>query len=444
MAIDENLKKILESRYGQDVRQAIHDAIQECYSFINPTITLFDPAIKSYSNSIVIGARTYTLTDTYTFTNCVLLGGIYKRTGQTSRTNLFVAKEYCTFIGCSFSSEYTAVPYLDSSGNRVSNVVAVTCSSGHLKMMGCNFNKIFGLSVIKSSAAAYISCFVNDCVFENVEMGIYSDASDIKISNSTFTISNTNSSEYHALYIPSFSSLSVVGCDFEYISGGTKAGNLVHLYSPNVSDYPNIARFTQCKFVDNISPAIRSYAQIICSSCFFEFNETACNIAMDGNSKKVDFMDCRFANRSTAGRSPVVRLSSSTRCDFNNCRFLMFSGSFVYGEAVYNNCNIDILGTVVHNPENTKMVCFKGCMINANTNTFYANANADLNNTPIYYNGCLFYATSSTFKMSTFDKKSKFTLKNCEFNVEPTTSWKDYATYYDYYVISSGINNTKS
>lgn len=31
MAIQENLKKILSSRFGKDVRKAIHDSIHDCY-----------------------------------------------------------------------------------------------------------------------------------------------------------------------------------------------------------------------------------------------------------------------------------------------------------------------------------------------------------------------------------------------------------------------------
>lgn len=30
--IEQNLNKILSSRYGKDVRQAIHDSIQQCYT----------------------------------------------------------------------------------------------------------------------------------------------------------------------------------------------------------------------------------------------------------------------------------------------------------------------------------------------------------------------------------------------------------------------------
>ena len=48
------------------------------------------------------------------------------------------------------------------------------------------------------------------------------------------------------------------------------------------------------------------------------------------------------------------------------------------------------------------------------TNTYITAEFKDLapfnNSAPIYYNGCLFYATSSTFKMSTFNKQSALQL----------------------------------
>lgn len=45
MAITENLKKILAAVYGRDVRQSIHDSIQECYNNAE--------ACKSYTNEHV-------------------------------------------------------------------------------------------------------------------------------------------------------------------------------------------------------------------------------------------------------------------------------------------------------------------------------------------------------------------------------------------------------
>ena len=52
--IEQNLNKILTSRYGKDVRQAINDGIKQCYSDVtNPDLNVdaFETAVQNKIDS---------------------------------------------------------------------------------------------------------------------------------------------------------------------------------------------------------------------------------------------------------------------------------------------------------------------------------------------------------------------------------------------------------
>ena len=62
-SIIENLQKILTSRYGRDVRQAIHDAIEDCYEDGRAISINIDPKVTTGTNiaDIEINDTTYSL-----------------------------------------------------------------------------------------------------------------------------------------------------------------------------------------------------------------------------------------------------------------------------------------------------------------------------------------------------------------------------------------------
>lgn len=395
-------------------------------------LRMFDASIKEYNNCTLIAYGEYTLVDTITLTNVRLIGGTFIKESSSDKSRMFYANGNTSFIGTTFKSTMDKYPVIDTEGGVTtsgvaSNVIAIASSgNNYVSVDNCNFTNCYG---IITANGVHLS--VTGCSFDHVEMGIYSDNSYVIINGIDIIVSAlTNSSQYHALYIPTFKHLSISNSRFEYEQGGSYTGNLIHFYSPNDSNPYNLAMISNCYFKQDTA-AFRVYNPTIFDNCTFDVLNTVgialCDTHINGGA---------VINSTTSNTSSdtLFRCSGTNKITLDGTKITLTGGRFCVGFVDFLRCKIDMDGIVLHSPDNTRDTLFDNCNIfqHSTTANIYLNANAEVSYT-VRYKGCTFDTEISTIKLSTFGKASSFDVIGCYGTKTITTKWMDdsYCGIYD-------------
>lgn len=112
--ITENLKRILSAVYGRDVRQAIHDSIEQCYDTVDDTKSVVQDILGKLSVPVTFTATKQSVWYMYTSGN----------PGAIERKN---ANEYCESVAIPVGSgeTYHITIYNDSSNGGFSTAAKV-------------------------------------------------------------------------------------------------------------------------------------------------------------------------------------------------------------------------------------------------------------------------------------------------------------------------------
>lgn len=221
LVFDEIIKPEQFGAYGD----GIHD---DTNAFIN--------AINSQKNIAGIEEKTYKLNRIETNKDISILNCNFYTDAFESNTDVkFLFRTYSTnikFDNCSFTSSFEYIPVINILNNlnqgKASNVIALRTEHG-CEITNCKFNSIYGIDSRGKT-------IVDNCLFDNVEMGILGNTNDnILITNCTFNMNKlVNSQYYHALYIQAANSFISNNIFIKEMNEG-QCGDHLHFKHPSLT-----------------------------------------------------------------------------------------------------------------------------------------------------------------------------------------------------------------
>lgn len=320
--------------------------------------------------------------------NCNFVADSYKAgdTEETKRTYMINASD-TTFRNCTFKSTCDQTPYIDSStSGKASNVVAITVNGGNSIFVDrCKFNNCFGISLTNSTIKVSNSEF-------KCEMGIYADGeSSITLNDTDITVlAGTLSEYYHALYIPCFKSFIANGCKFEMESGNTACGNIVHFYSPNVTEYTsNRGYFNNCTF-KGLKSLFRLYIKTIFSGCIIETTDVCSS-------------DTLVLATSKSQYEPI----------FTDCKFNLMSCRFNVNTVYVKNSDFILINGTLYQGTDSKPNYFTDCNFYLGNYNVMLNGRVDNAAKITHWINCKFFTNKATVGIKDYENQSVFKALNC-------------------------------